>query len=307
MDLRQLRYFIASAEEGNMGRAARRLFVVQSALSRQVRKLEREIGGDLFIRTARGVTLTAVGEAFLPRARRTLAEAAEALVAARAAARTDEGRLRVAPPDVGPWTERVAGALGRFREGHPGVVVERVAIPWVEHPGALLDDIVDVGFGLAANPQDYPPGLVADALAAEPLRSALLPAKHPLARRRSLSLDDLADLPMLLSDRETIPSLHDTILEALRRQDVAPEVVRSPGAFAGLAQLVASGAGWAAVLDMVSASPPAGTAVRRVRGLEAVLEFHVLRRDGADRTVVAFVEALHGQARPGTDAPPRAT
>ena len=293
MDLRQLRYFVASAEEGNMGRAARRLFVVQSALSRQVKALEREVGAPLFHRTPRGVRLTEAGEAFLPHARRTLAAAATALEAGQAAARGERGRLRVAPPDVGPWARPVAEALDHLRATRSGTTLELVALPWTQHVQALQDGRIDVGFGIAADVGDHPAGISARVLDRTRLRTALIPAGHPLARRRGLALPELAAVPMVLSAREAMPSLHDAILTAVTSHGMEPTLVTAPGTFAAVAQLVAGGAGWAAVLDDVRSAPPQGTVARRVRGLDAALELHVLVRVGEpDPLTTALLEAL---------------
>ncbi|MDF1505850.1 LysR family transcriptional regulator, partial [Roseisolibacter sp. H3M3-2] len=84
MELRHLRYFVAVAEEANVSRAAERLLVAQSALSRQLQDLERELGAPLFERLSRGVRLTPAGEALLERARRTPAADGDGAVAVRA-------------------------------------------------------------------------------------------------------------------------------------------------------------------------------------------------------------------------------
>lgn len=293
MDLKQLRYFVACAEEGNMGRAARRLFVVQSALSRQVQELEREVGAPLLERYSRGVRLTPVGAVFLEHARHAVAAADEALRVARAAVRGEAGRLRVALPDYGERARQAAAALERFRAARPEVEIELAPLPWVEHRARLLAGEIDVGFAVGAAAVAYPEGVRAEALGPEPLRSAMLPAAHPLARRRGLTLAELAPLPMVLSERAPIPVLYDAILAAVRRGGYEPKVLTAPGSFASVVQLVAGGAGWVAVLDSVRQNPPAGTVVRPVRDLRADLEFHVLRRPGAAEALAAdFVRCL---------------
>jgi DNA-binding transcriptional LysR family regulator len=289
MDLRQLRYFVASAEEGNMGRAAARLFVVQSALSRQVQELEREIGAPLFERTPRGVRLTEVGAVLLEHARRILDAAETALVSARAAARGELGRLRVAPPDHGERTRHVAAALDRFRTLYPNVQVELVAAAWTDHLTALQAGKIDVGLGLAADVHAYPDGITAAMFSSETLGSAMLPASHPLARRRTLTLAELMELPLVLFERRMNGSLHDAIVQAIRDAGHEPKIIASPGNFAGIVQLVAGGAGWAAVVDFFRKAPPSGTVIRPVRDLHGTLEFHALRRSGDHEP---FAEAL---------------
>src|SRR4051812_49553422 len=98
MDLRQMRYFVAVAEELHFSRAAARLRLAQSALSSQIRQLEREIGGPLLVRSTRRVELTPAGEALLRDAHRGLSAADDALERARAPARGEAGPPANRPP-----------------------------------------------------------------------------------------------------------------------------------------------------------------------------------------------------------------
>ena len=295
MELRHLRYFVAVAEEENMGRAAARLRVAQSALSRQLQDLEREVGAPLFERLSRGVRLTHAGRAFEAPARRALAAADEAARVARDAASGALGTLRIAPPDFGARAQLCAEVIARLRAARPGVTVDLVAVPWPEHVAKLLADRIDVGFAVASAASHYPPTITAERVDDEPLAWALLARSHPLAGRVELTLAELAEVPMVLSERTAIPGLHDRIMAAVRAAGIEPRVVPSPPAFASVAQLVSVGAGWCAVVASVADQPPAGTVAVPVPELArgAVLELHVLRRRGDDSLSAVFADCVH--------------
>jgi DNA-binding transcriptional LysR family regulator len=304
MELRHLRYFAEVAAQGHMGRAAARLHVALSALSRQLQDLEREVGAPLLERHPRGVRLTAAGEAFLGHAEAALASAAAGVDAARLAASGGAGRLRVAPPDFGGRAAIAAGALARFRERRPAIQVELVPLPWVAHVEALCADQLDVGFAIGADVAAYPEAVAAECVGYEPLAWALLPAGHPIATAEGgpaapLTLRALGEaLPMVLSDRATIPALHDRITGALARAGHVPRVVTAPPAWAAIVQLVAAGAGWCAVVAAGVEPAPPGTVARPVPELagEVALELHVVWRRAAGAAAEAYVACVREAA-----------
>jgi DNA-binding transcriptional LysR family regulator len=301
MELRHLRYFVAVAEAAHLGRAAARLRVAASALSRQLQDLEREVGAALFERHPRGVRLTAAGEAFLAHARATLGSADAGVEAARAAAAGADGRLRLAPPDFGARATLAAAALADFRARRPRAAVELVPLPWTSHVEALCADRIDVGFAIGASADDYPAAVVAAAVGDEPLAWALLPAAHPLAARPALALAELtAALPMVLSERAAIPALHDHIVGALARAGHVPRTVSAPPAWAAVVQLVTAGAGWCAVVAAAAEHPPPGTAAVPVPELaaEVALVLYVLRRRAAGAAAAEYVACLRERAAP---------
>ncbi|VEI18236.1 HTH-type transcriptional regulator gltC [Actinomyces viscosus] len=189
-----MRYAVAIAEEKSFTRAAERCFVVQSALSRQIKALESELGVTVFARTSRRVTVTPAGEAFLAQARLCLAAAERAGADAAAAQGTVRGPLRVGViPTV--TAVDVAATLGTFHRRYPDVKV------LVRSGGSdrFLEQIsggqLDAAFlGLAE--EVTPIDVHAHRLARERL-VAILPADHQLAGRRRLHLDDLADEPFV--------------------------------------------------------------------------------------------------------------
>ncbi|MFI6492028.1 LysR substrate-binding domain-containing protein [Streptomyces sp. NPDC050564] len=206
MELRQLSYFVTVAEELHFGRAAARLHIVQSAVSQQIRRLERELGAELFDRSPRHVRLTGAGERLLPEARAVLvaADRARAAVAPVAALRlgTSTG--------LGEHLDRV---LAAFAEREPGVQVELVALPAEERLARVADGRLDAAFVRGAAPREHPPGVRVLPLWPDPLVAAL-PAGHPLAARDEVALDELAGLPLSITARRINPALVDLVVGA---------------------------------------------------------------------------------------------
>lgn len=294
MNFTRLRYFVATAEEENVVRAARRLHVAQPALSRQLRALEREVGTPLLERHARGVRLLPAGVAYLEYARKLLTDAAAAAEAARSAAdRSAAARLRIAPPD---WPHRaawVAGAVSRLGESHPEIEVDFQAIPWIMHAGALRDGVVDLGFGIAMDPREYGDDIVAERICDEPASSAVLPLNHPLAQRSSITLADLRDLPTITPPRELAPILYEQMGATVRRGGYEPRVVQGSPNFSATAQLVVAGAGWIITVHSVAEYPPPGMAVIPISDASVMLGFFVLQRAGDENAAsAAFQDCL---------------
>jgi DNA-binding transcriptional LysR family regulator len=123
MEIRQLRYFIAVAEEGHITRAAARLDMQQPPLSRQIKAIERELDVQLFYRMARGVELTDAGRTFLDRARSILASMESAFDATRSMARGEQGRISVGVMPTGPFHPFVPRVIRKFREKFPTVTL----------------------------------------------------------------------------------------------------------------------------------------------------------------------------------------
>ena len=194
MELQQLRYAVAIAEEQSFTRAAERCFVVQSALSRQIKSLESELGVRLFARTSRKVEVTPAGEAFVKHARLCLHAAERAKVAAAAAHGEIRGSLTIGViPTV--TAVDVAAVLGAFRRRYPEVGVH------VRTGGSdgflrrIAAGELDVGF-LGLPEGVTPQGVQMRKLSRERL-VAVLSERHRLAGRHRLRLEDLADEPFV--------------------------------------------------------------------------------------------------------------
>lgn len=185
-----MRYVVAVAEERSFTRAARRCFVVQSALSHQIKALERELGVTLFARTSRRVEPTAAGRAFLTAARASLEAADRAVAEASAAAGQVRGTLRLGIiPSVTALD--LPAVLGSFYRAHPAVGIR------VRGGGSheLVNDLTrgEVDVAILGMPESAAPTQVATRELARERHVAVLPAGHRLAGRRLLRLADLAE------------------------------------------------------------------------------------------------------------------
>ncbi|MFF7351316.1 MULTISPECIES: LysR family transcriptional regulator [Streptomyces] len=195
---RDLRYFVAVAEELHFTRAAERLYVSQPALSKQIRALERQLGAELFRRDRHGVALTDAGEALLPHARQVLA-AWEAGAAAVEAAGAAQRSTLVVGMSTSPGRGGLLPAVrSRFTAAHPAVTVRLRQMSWDDPTAGLADGTADVAFVWLPLPDEerYDWTVVAE----EP-RLLALPESHPLAARTGIDFADLLDEPFLALPR----------------------------------------------------------------------------------------------------------
>lgn len=232
MEMRQLEYFVAVAEEANFTRAAERVHISQSGVSAQIRQLEHELGAPLLDRTGRTVTLTAAGAAALGHARAALASADAVRKAVDEVNGLVRGRLTVGMITACTVTP-LFDALSAFHRGHPGVeitLVEDASEQLVERVrGGALDLAL---IGAAGTP---PPGLDALPIISEGL-VALVPPDHPLAARPRTTLAELGTYPIVCMPTGTgIRTVFDrACAEAGLRPDIALQA-SAPGAVTDLA------------------------------------------------------------------------
>ena len=218
MELRQLRYFVAVAEELHFRRAAARLHISQPPLSQQIGALEAELGVRLLERTRRRVELTAAGEAFLRDARATLAELDAAVSTARAVGAGQAGLLRVS--FVGSaLLSIVPAAVQRFRRSRPGVEIELRERSTAEQLRALSTGVVDVALVRPPIQSDI------DLHLQEVMREhtiAAIPEDHELAQLRRIPVKRLAAEPLVLFPRAQAPGYHDQLIGRLAATGTTP-------------------------------------------------------------------------------------
>jgi DNA-binding transcriptional LysR family regulator len=248
MDLRQLSYFVAVAEEGQFTRAAVRVSVAQPAISAQIGRLERELGEPLFHRDQRGVTLTGAGEALLPHARAALAAAERGRDTIASLRGVLHGRLRIGVS--GPGDRRLAATLGAFHRAHPAI-----EITLTEQQNAPLLEAVaggDVDAALVGMPDAAPPQVRTRVIATDPLVLAVRRG-DPLSRRGTVTLRQLRDAPMITLTHGT--GLRAVLESACRDAGFSPRITAETSDLGSLVELAAEGLGVA-----ILPSPAAGGA-----------------------------------------------
>ncbi|MFC8535648.1 LysR family transcriptional regulator [Streptomyces sp. NPDC057249] len=196
MELRQLHYLTVMAEEENLGRAARRLYVSQPALSYALKTLETELGVKLFDRHAGGVSPTPAGRDVIAEALLTVRQAERVTAAAERHTRGETGVLRVGFEASGAG-ELTTRARAEFARRHPGVRVAPKRYDWGQEADALRDGLADVAFVWLPNDLT---GLTYEPVHTEP-RVVGLPTGHPLASRDGVSVLEVKDEPLLWTRR----------------------------------------------------------------------------------------------------------
>ncbi|MFD6315145.1 LysR family transcriptional regulator [Streptomyces nigra] len=237
MELRQLEYFVAVADERSFTRAAERVHISQSGVSAQIRQLERELGAELFDRSARAVTLTVAGKAALEHARAALAAAGAVGQAVGEVTGLIRGRLTVGMVS-GCTLTPLFDALAAFHRAHPGVELSLLEDSSDRLTEGVRDGTLDTALiGAAAT---APEGLDALTVISERLVVAVPPG-HPLARRRKVVLDDLTGHPIVCMPPGT--GLRAVFDQACAARGLRPTIALEAGAADALAGLAARGLG----------------------------------------------------------------
>ena len=284
-DFRQLRYFVAVAEELHFRRAAARLHISQPPLSQQIARLEEELGCRLLSRTRRRVELTAAGEAFLRDARSMLDELDVAVATVRRIGTGQAGLLRV--NFVGSaLLSIVPGIIQRFRRGGPSVEVELHERSTLEQLRALTGGLIDVG--LVRPPIDVDESLATEVVMRERTVAAI-PSEHPLAKRSRISLRSLGAEPLVLFPRDQAPGFHDLLTGRLAATGRLPHVVQYAPEMTTIIGLVAAGIGLSPVPASVAGLGLEGVTYRPLTGAPDTELVAVTRAGDESPLVEAFL------------------
>ncbi|WP_067350645.1 LysR family transcriptional regulator [Streptomyces noursei] len=286
MELQQMRYVVAVAETGGFTRAAERCHVVQSALSHQIARLEKELGARLFHRTSRSVRLTAAGEAFVPIARQALQAAERARAEVEAVTGEVRGRLAVGAISTVSALD-LARELGAFRAAYPKVQISlqmEMSDPLLER---VREGALDVAFvGLVPGARTI--GVREKVLARGEL-VAVVPPEHPLAGREWTTLGRVARETLV--DFTAGSAARRQREEAFRAAGLTAEVAFEVTTVEFLAELVRAGLGVGMVPEAF-AGRLAGLRTVRVRPAPERTERVVWSGLGPSPAAAAFLAGL---------------
>ena len=283
MELRHLRCFLTVAEELHFARAAERLHIEQSPLSRAIKELEEELGVRLFNRTTRSTRLTRAGQLFLKHVPHVFTALDKARGSVQAAAAGFHDQLRVVLSDnITP--PRLTAILAQCREEEPEVDIRLFEVPLGQQLKGLHDDLYDVGFAQSAEVGD---GIVAVHAWSDPLVVAL-PARHPLLTYQRIPVDELLRYPLVGYDPQSCQGHCHQIRRILRSADREPLVVEQVSSQDLMLTLVAAGYALALV-----ASRCEGVVARPLAGRTRLLTTWLLRRDTEpSATLRRFIERV---------------
>ncbi|MGG4666952.1 LysR family transcriptional regulator [Achromobacter xylosoxidans] len=293
MELRHLRCFVVLAEELHFTRAAERLHIEQSPLSRTIKELEDELGLILFDRNRRRTELTPAGAAYLLDIRKLFTILEQARENARAVAAGMRGRLRIAISD-GAIDSRLSAFLARCRAEEPEVEIRLSEVPLAEQLRGLRSGDFMIGFAHTAEVSD---GIVAEPIWQDPL-VVVVPARHQLLVHKEVPLHELGSHPLVLCDPQVCEGYCLELARLLRQLEREPNVVDQVSSLEMMLTLVGAGYG----IGLTAANRMAGSqrtdvVVRPLAAESAVINAYLLwpESDSRSASLTRFVDRLRDQ------------
>lgn len=262
MELRHLRYFVAVAEELNFTRAAEKLRLAQPSLTRQIRNLEEELGVLLLDRSRNQVSLTGEGKSFLVDARRLVALSHESVKAVQRFSRGESGQLNLGYLfkfnfDLLPAT------LATFYQTCPEIAVNLFDMPPAEQLRSLEGRKIDLGFvGLRPPAAFKNMAALAWECVARHNVVVVLPANHPLARKRKVKTGDLRSLFFVAMSEQTHPGSRDWLSGLCQEAGFTPRILQDVDLESGIMTFVAEGLGVTLAREQIKNLPHPGVVFR---------------------------------------------
>jgi DNA-binding transcriptional LysR family regulator len=290
LELRQLRYFIAVAEELHFGKAAARLHMTQPPLSQTIQGLEELLGAPLFERTRRAVALTPAGAALLPEARRMLVQAGELPELVRRAAAGEAGRLALAFVSSADYSV-LPPFLRLYRAAYPQVQIALQEATSDLQVDDLLHARIDAGLVIPPLPDKARADLDYLKVLSEPL--ILAAPAGLLAPGGPVWLKEVPPTPLIIFPRPIAPALHDAILACFRAAGITPQIGQEAIQMQTIVGLVSAGMGLALVPQSVSNLMRPGVEYRALSDATPQVETGLAwRRDNPSPVLQGFLELL---------------
>lgn len=274
MELRHLRCFLAVAQELHFARAAEKLHIEQSPLSRAIKELEEELGVRLFDRNTRGTRMTRSGQIFMDHVPRVFAALSQARDSVRAVSTGYKGQLRIALSE-GISQARLTALLSRCREEEPDTEVRLYEVPLAQQIKGLESDLYDAGF--AQSPE------VGESLLAVPAWGdsmvVVVPSRHPLLIHKKLPLEEVLRYPLVLCDPTACQGSCRQLARVLRATDLEPIVAEQVASHDLMVTLVAAGYGLGFSTEAhVSTCHHPEIVTRPLAGRSPVMTTYLIRR-----------------------------
>ncbi|MGO1296518.1 MAG: LysR family transcriptional regulator [Vibrio sp.] len=266
MEIRQIRYFIAVANELSLSAASRKIHIAQPALTRQIQALEASVGVELLTRTARGVAMTSAGKVFLKEAEKLLVDLDEAK---NKAVRTEQGmlgELRVGTTIMLLWVEELSVLLKAFRERYPNVMLKLNTMLSGPQMVALRDDHIDMGVVIFPpdDPQFERLTLYRDHLV------FVVPDGSPILIHPPRLLRDLCDYDFVWFDKENSPNYYEQLAQYFYQCDFTPKIVETGNDSMTMLAIVASGVGGTIVPRSTVSESMVGVSILELEDLQAL-------------------------------------
>jgi DNA-binding transcriptional LysR family regulator len=287
IELRHLRYFLAVAEELHFGRAALRLHLAQPALSQQIRRLEEIVGAPLLRRTSRSVALTAAGEIFLERTRRTLRGVQHDVEEARSIGRGESGSLNVGFIGSG-MLGKLPAVLQGYRAAYPRVQLQLHESFTSRVIAGLATGTLDAGLLRDSDPHA---DLHTEVLFTERF-VAVLPADHPRARQSSIAPTALRNEPFVFYSRSAGTLAWDKPLALCGEAGFRPRVVQEASNWVSILKLIAVGFGVSIAPACVATVESEGVVCLPLRGTREVSHVELAYRKDENRPIVSAFAAI---------------
>lgn len=296
MELRHLRCFLAVADELHFARAAERLHIEQSPLSRAIKELEYDLSVQLFERTTRSTRLTWAGQVFMKDVRRVFTALEQAKGNVKAAATGYHGILRIAlSDDISP--SRLAVLLAQCRADEPEVKIRLFQTPFLQQVKGLRGDLFDAGL---AQSGEVGEGIIAEAVWVDPLVAAL-PTRHPLLIHKDIPLEEVLRYPLVLCHPEACEGCSQQIGRILRAAGAEPRIAEYVGTHDLLLTLIAAGYGVGLTCAArMAICLGAGVITRPLAGRSMMLTTYLLRPDTEPSTQLRhFIDRVNPVERGG--------